>query len=219
MKGQVCCVCVLTQPWFSPAPVKSCQAVALDVRSHRSLNCYHTALTPFATRYIPFKLILVSTVNMLMGQIVVVLLLIFVSQLQFLIFFSVCVCVCAVLDFHTVVCYQCVSSVQMLQFFFVSFSSFTTTLHLPILSTLMLSKHYSITVPSTHPFHFLPFSWEDLVIVLDWRKICGLYLPSPVSFQLKLQVLVSLPPTAFQSVFIIEGQSLGILHREYWPRG
>lgn len=174
---------MLIQPWFSPAPVKSCEAVALDVRSHRSLNCYHTALILFATGYIPFKLILVSTVNMLMGQIVVVPLLIFVSQLQFLIFSStVCVRLNAVLDFHTVVCYQCVSSVQMLQFFFVSFSSFTTILHLPILSTLMLSKHYSITVPSTHPFHLLPFSWEDLVIVLDWRKICGLYLPSPVSF-------------------------------------
>lgn len=179
----MCCVCVLTQPWFSPAPVKSCEPVALDVRSHRSLNCYHMALTPFATRYIPFKLILVSTVNMLMGQIVVVLLLIFVSQLQFLIFFStVCVCAYKCCPWLSYSCLLSMSSVQMLQFFFVSFSSFTTILHLPILSTLMLSKHYSITVPSTHPFHFLPFSWEDLVIVLDWRKICGLYLPSPVSF-------------------------------------
>ncbi len=70
---------------FSAALMKSCEAVALDVRSHKSLNCYHTALTPLATGYTQ---ILACTVNKLLGHIVYVLLLI-----------CVCVCVACVVAF------------------------------------------------------------------------------------------------------------------------
>lgn len=49
------------------ALMKSCEAVTLDVRSYRSLNCYHTALTPLATEYIHPTLILACTTNKLLG--------------------------------------------------------------------------------------------------------------------------------------------------------
>lgn len=73
---------------FSPALMKSCEAVTLDVRSYRSLNCYHTALTPLATGCLPLKLILACTTNKLLSHIVYVLLLMFVSELL------VCFCSC-----------------------------------------------------------------------------------------------------------------------------
>lgn len=145
---------MLTQPWFSPAPVKSCEAVASDVRSHRSLNCYHTALTPFATRYIPFKPILVSTVNMLMGQIVV-LLLIFVSQLQLLIFFStVCASKCRPWLSHSCLlsmCVQCADVAVFLCFLFLLYHYFTFAypLHFNAKQALL---HHRALYPS------LPFS-------------------------------------------------------------
>lgn len=66
---------------FSPALMKSCVAVTLDVTGYRSLNCYLTALTHHATGYISYKLIPVCTTNNLLGHIVYVVLLVFVSEL------------------------------------------------------------------------------------------------------------------------------------------
>lgn len=66
---------------FSPALMKSCVAVTLDVTGYRSLNSYLIALTPHATGYISHKLIPVCTTNNLLGHIVYVLLLVFVSEL------------------------------------------------------------------------------------------------------------------------------------------
>lgn len=68
---------------FSPSLMKSCEAVSLDVRSHRSLNSYHTALTSLATGYIPPKLILARAMNKPLGHIVHVLLTMFVSVFVF----------------------------------------------------------------------------------------------------------------------------------------
>lgn len=58
--------------FFLPALMKPCEAVTSDVRSYRSLNCYHTALTPLAAGFIPPKQILARTANKLPGHIVYV---------------------------------------------------------------------------------------------------------------------------------------------------
>lgn len=82
-KRWVCGVCAHTGCLdFSPALMKSCEAVTLDVTGYRSLNCYLTALTLHATGYISHKLILACTTNKLLGHIVYVLLLMFVPELH-----------------------------------------------------------------------------------------------------------------------------------------
>lgn len=75
-------------------------------------------------------------------------------------------------------CVQCADVAVFLCFLFLLYHYFTFAypLHFNAKQALL---HHCALYPS---LPFLPFSWEDLVIVLDWRKICGLYLPSPVSF-------------------------------------
>lgn len=70
--------------FFLPALMKPCEAVTSDVRSYRSLNCYHTALTPLAAGFIPPKQILARTANKLPGHIVYVPLL--MSELHMFVF-------------------------------------------------------------------------------------------------------------------------------------
>lgn len=82
-----CGVCAHRQPclfFFLPALMKPCEAVTSDVRSYRSLNCYHTALTPLAAGFIPPKQILARTANKLPGHIVYVPLL--MSELHMFVF-------------------------------------------------------------------------------------------------------------------------------------
>lgn len=143
---------------FSPALMKSCEAVTLDVRGYRSLNCYHTALTPLATGYIPPKQILAGIRNKLQGH-------------------MFCYCLSYTRVFAPVNMHSCSIS-------YTCFSlSFPSILHLPSLFNLTLNEPYSITSPLSPS---IPFASSLLgahpIIVLDWRKICSLYLPSPGSF-------------------------------------
>lgn len=177
----VWCTCAQTALVYSPALMKSCEAVTLDVRGYRSLNCYHTALTPLATGYIPPKLILACTRNNPPGPNVYVLLLMFMSQLH-MCFLFLWICIYAE-DTFPAAFYTLKIGIQMLQFHFaLLLDLLSSAFHLPGLFNLTLNERYSITFPSPHLFRLLSFSWEHPIIVLDWRKICGLYLPSSRSF-------------------------------------
>lgn len=156
--------------FFLPALMKPCEAVTSDVRSYRSLNCYHTALTPLAAGFIPPKQILGRTANKLPGHIVYVPLL--MSEL-------------------THVCVYAADTIKHLflinvgtQFVLLSFSvSSPSTLHFTSLHNLTLNENYSIAPPllslSPHLFRSLPSSWEHPVIVLDWREKKNLWSLSP----------------------------------------
>lgn len=141
--------------------MKPCKAVTSDVRSYRSLNCYHTALTPLAAGFIPPQTDPGSNREQAPG--------------------SHCLCSSANV-WVTHVCVYAADTIKHLflinvgtQFVSLSFSvSSPSTLHFTSLHNLTLNENYSIAPPllslSPHLFRSLPSSWEHPVIVLDWRE-------------------------------------------------
>lgn len=169
---------------FSPALMKSCVAVTLDVTGYRSLNCYLTALTHHATGYISYKLIPVCTTNYLLGHIVYVVLLVFVSELwcrfcsnEYDVFRRYLSCRLSYTVFFIKRPYRCFGG--FFCFILHCFSIFfVLVLHFPALFNLILNKHVTFLCCSPYFFCSLPFSWEHTVMVLDWFILAEVASPS-----------------------------------------